>query len=62
MTKDLLVVDGVFAIYRQGDTELLIVNSYDRMALPTAHLDGLIALLQAAQQELTRPIEVRRSV
>jgi len=52
-----IVINGLFGVWRIGTT-LLIENTSSRLTLSAAHLDSLIAVLQATQQEMHRPAEV----
>ena len=54
--QEAVVINGLFGVWREDGT-LVVENTSSKLVLSASHLDSLIAVLQAAQQELARPWE-----
>ena len=46
-----IVINGLFGVWRD-ENALIVENTSSKLVLSAAHLDSLISVLEAAQQEL----------
>ena len=49
-----IVINGLFGVWYE-ESVLIVENTSSKLVLSAAHLDSLIAALEAAQQELGQP-------